>query len=108
MINQIQNYVFDCRGGTCKKYRTKWKKKVLVPKALSDLTDIIPKPEKPKIVKPVQAVKQKLCLEFGASVTSLKIHMNRHHSEPQTCPHCGKVFNSLSSIRINLVKKVRK
>ena len=60
----------------------------------------IPKPEKPKIAK--QVMKQKLCPECGASVTSLKIHMNRHHSEKQTCPHCGKVLNSLIAMKIHI------
>ena len=59
----------------------------------------IPKPEKPITVKPVQVVKRKLCPECGASVTSLKTHMSRHHSEPQTCPHCGKVLNGLVAMK---------
>ena len=90
---------YDCGSGTCKKIYYKMEEKKYWCQKCFRISQI-PKPEKPKIAKPV--TKQKLCPECGASVTSLKIHMNRHHSEKQTCPHCGKVLNSLIAMKIHI------
>ena len=89
---------YDCGTGTCKNIYYKMEEKKYWCQKCFRISQI-PKPEKPKTVKPVQAVKRKLCPECGASVTSLKTHLSRHHSEPQTCPHCGKVLNGLVAMK---------
>ena len=89
---------YDCGTGTCKEIYYKMEEKKYWCQKCFRISQI-PKPEKPKTVKPVQAVKRKLCPECGASVTSLKTHLSRHHSEPQTCPHCGKVLNGLVAMK---------
>ena len=92
---------YDCGEGTCKKmyYKTE-EKKYWCQKCfrISQISET----EKPKLEKKPRGIKRQLCPECGASTTQLRIHIDRHHGEKQTCSYCGQEYGGIYALTCHI------